>query len=91
MWSEETFEKLVARPPEQLMSRMKVDNAMLINVVARDEDAFPVLRRLLTDNHEARPTSAAWPGVRSGWHEAWCTPACSPGSTSSTSSGAATC
>jgi hypothetical protein len=31
---------------------MKVDNAMLINVVSREEDAFPVLRRLLTDNHE---------------------------------------
>ena len=54
VWSEETFEKLVARPPEQLTSRMKVDNAMLINVVAREEDAFPVLRRLLTDNHESR-------------------------------------
>ena len=32
---------------------MKVDNAMLINVVAREADAFPVLRRLLTDNHES--------------------------------------
>jgi superfamily II RNA helicase len=53
VWSEETFEKLVARPPEQLTSRMKVDNAMLINVVAREEDAFPVLRRLLMDNHES--------------------------------------
>jgi len=52
VWSEETFEKLVARPPEHLKSRMKVDNAMLINVVARDEDAFPVLRRLLMENHE---------------------------------------
>ncbi|MBO0847200.1 MAG: DUF3516 domain-containing protein, partial [Nocardioides sp.] len=53
VWSEETFEKLVARPPERLTSRMKVDNAMLINVVARREDAFPVVRRLLTDNHES--------------------------------------
>lgn len=53
VWSEETFEKLVARLPEQLVSRMKVDNAMLINVVAREEDAFPVLRRLLMDNHES--------------------------------------
>ncbi len=52
VWSEETFEKLVERPPEQLVSRMKVDNAMLINVIAREEDAFPVLRRLLMDNHE---------------------------------------
>ena len=30
---------------------MKVDNAMLVNVLSREEDAFPVLRRLLTDNH----------------------------------------
>jgi hypothetical protein len=53
VWSEETFDKLVARPPERLTSRMKVDNAMIINVVARAEDAVPVLRRLLTDNHES--------------------------------------
>ena len=33
---------------------MKVDNAMLVNVLAREEDAFPVLRRLLMDNHESR-------------------------------------
>ncbi|MET3962676.1 superfamily II RNA helicase [Marmoricola sp. OAE513] len=52
VWSEETFDKLVTRPPEQLVSRMKVDNAMLINVVTREEDAFPVMRRLLMDNHE---------------------------------------
>lgn len=55
VWSEETFEKLVARPPEQLVSRMKVDNAMLINVVSREEDAFPVMRRLVQDNHESLP------------------------------------
>ena len=33
---------------------MRVDNAMLVNVLSRPEDAFPVLRRLLTDNHEPR-------------------------------------
>jgi Domain of unknown function (DUF3516)/DEAD/DEAH box helicase/Helicase conserved C-terminal domain len=54
VWTEQTFDKLVAGRPEPLASRMKVDNAMLINVVAREEDAFPVLRRLLTDNHEQR-------------------------------------
>ncbi|GAB6987598.1 DEAD/DEAH box helicase [Nocardioides pyridinolyticus] len=52
VWSEQTFDKLVSGAPEPLVSRMKVDNAMLINVISRDEDAFPVLRRLLTDNHE---------------------------------------
>ena len=35
-------------------SRMKVDNAMLVNVVTREEDAFAVMRRLVTDNHEER-------------------------------------
>ena len=54
VWTEQTFDKLVAGAPEPLVSRMRVDNAMLINVLSREEDAFPVLRRLLTDNHEDR-------------------------------------
>ncbi len=52
VWSDQTFDKLVVGELEPLVSRMKVDNSMLINVLAREEDAFPVLRRLLTDNHE---------------------------------------
>jgi superfamily II RNA helicase len=52
VWTEQTFEKLVNGTPETLVSRMKVDNAMLINVVARETDAVPVMRRLLRDNHE---------------------------------------
>ncbi len=51
VWTEQTFDKLVAGVPEPLVSRMKVDNAMLVNVLSREEDAFPVLRRLLTENH----------------------------------------
>jgi hypothetical protein len=54
VWTEQTYDKLVAGVPEQLSSRMRVDNAMLINVLTREEDAFVVLRRLLTDNHEDR-------------------------------------
>ena len=54
VWTEQTYDKLVEGVPEPLVSRMKVDNAMLINVLAREEDAFPVLRRLLMDNHEDR-------------------------------------
>ncbi len=52
VWTEQTFDKLVSGDPEPLVSRMKVDNAMLVNVVSREEDAFAVMRRLLTDNHE---------------------------------------
>ena len=54
VWTEETFDKLVNGQPEALVSRMKVDNAMLVNVVARASDAFPVMRRLMWDNHEER-------------------------------------
>ncbi|WP_244927898.1 DEAD/DEAH box helicase [Nocardioides sp. W7] len=54
VWTEQTFDKLVAGAPEPLVSRMRVDNSMLLNVVAREEDAFPVLRRLLNDNHSER-------------------------------------
>jgi superfamily II RNA helicase len=54
VWTEQTFDKLVSGAPETLGSRMRVDNSMLINVVSREEDAFGVLRRLLTDNHEER-------------------------------------
>jgi len=54
VWNEATFARLVEGEPEPLQSRMKVDNAMILNVLAREEDAFVVLRRLLTDNHETR-------------------------------------
>ena len=54
VWTEQTFQKLVEGKPEPLKSQMKVDNAMLVNVVSRTEDAFPVMRRLMMDNHEDR-------------------------------------
>ncbi|MEQ6902145.1 DUF3516 domain-containing protein [Nocardioides sp. YIM 152588] len=56
VWTEATFTKLVEGRPERLKSQMKVDNAMLVNVASREEDAFAVMRRLLTDNHEDRRT-----------------------------------
>ena len=54
VWTEQTFDKLVLGVPERLTSRMKVDNAMLVNVISREEDAFAVMHRLVTDNHEDR-------------------------------------
>ncbi|WP_300683008.1 RNA helicase [Nocardioides sp.] len=54
VWTEKTFEKLVAGEPEALVSRMKVDHAMLLNVLSREEDAFAVMRHLLMGNHEPR-------------------------------------
>jgi superfamily II RNA helicase len=51
-WSEETFQKLLAAPPEPLVSRMRVSHSMVLNVLARQEEPFGAMRRLLRDNHE---------------------------------------
>jgi superfamily II RNA helicase len=51
-WGEDTFDRLVAAEPEPLASRMRVSHAMLLNVIARDGDAFASMRHLLQDNHE---------------------------------------
>jgi superfamily II RNA helicase len=51
-WGEDTFDRLVAAEPEALQSRMRVSHAMLLNVIARDGDAFASMRHLLQDNHE---------------------------------------
>jgi len=59
VWTKQTFDKLVAGAPEPLRSRMRVDNAMLVNVAAREEDAFVVMRRLLMDSNEDRRTQVA--------------------------------
>lgn len=56
VWSEPSFEKLVAAAPEPLQSRMRVDNAMIISVLDRPGSAVRHLSRLTRDNHE--PASA---------------------------------
>ncbi len=52
VWTEQTFDKLTTAEPEPLQSRMKVDNAMLLNVVARPGDAVAAMSRLMRDNDE---------------------------------------
>jgi len=54
-WSDKTFERLVAAPPEPLVSRFHVTNAMILDVLARPGNCFTAMRHLLEDNHEPRP------------------------------------
>lgn len=51
-WGRNTFERLVAAPPEPLGSRFHVSHAMVLNLVQRPGDAFAHARHLLTENHE---------------------------------------
>src|SRR5262249_3086231 len=54
VWTEQTYDKLVEGKPEPLASRMKVDNAMLINVLCREAEACGVIGGLRMDTHGAR-------------------------------------
>jgi len=51
-WTEETFERLRDAVPEPLVSKMRVDHAMILNVVNQPADPIEAMRALMEDNHE---------------------------------------
>jgi len=53
-WTEDTFNRIVAAPPEPLTSSFAVSHSMILNVLDRPGDGCRALRRLLTDNDEPR-------------------------------------
>ena len=52
VWTEQTFDKLVSASPESLQSRMRIDNAMILNLVARPGDPVAALSALIRHSHE---------------------------------------
>ncbi len=54
-WDEAVFNKLVASPPEPLVSQLQVNHATLLNVLDRPGDGCAALAQLVTDNDEPRP------------------------------------
>ncbi|GAA1339199.1 DEAD/DEAH box helicase [Arthrobacter roseus] len=55
-WSEKAFDRLVAGTPEPLSSSFSISHSMLLNLLERPGDPFAAVRRLLTNNHEPRPS-----------------------------------
>src|SRR4051812_37236542 len=51
-WTEETFERLRNAVPEALVSRMRVNHAVILNLINQRADPDEVMRALLEDNHE---------------------------------------
>jgi superfamily II RNA helicase len=58
-WSEETFRRLIERPPETLRSRFRITHGMLLQLLQRDEEVddpaarnFSSLRALIAACHE---------------------------------------
>ncbi|MGY4719857.1 DEAD/DEAH box helicase [Naumannella huperziae] len=50
-WTEETFTRLIAAPPEPLQPRLRMSHAMLVNLLARQGNPVAAAYRLITDNH----------------------------------------
>jgi superfamily II RNA helicase len=53
-WDRSTFERLVASPPEPLVSRFKVTHGMMLNVLARPGGGCMELARIVARSHERR-------------------------------------
>ena len=51
-WTEETFERLRHAPPDALVSRMRVNHAIILNVINQPADSLETMRALMEDNHE---------------------------------------
>jgi superfamily II RNA helicase len=69
-WDVKTFQRLMAAPPERLMSRFQVTHAMLLNVLSREGDGCAAMQRLIRDCHETprqkkEHTKRAWQLFRS--------------------------
>jgi len=54
-WDQAVFDKLVASPPEPLISQLRVNHATLLNVLDRPGDGCAGLTKLVMDNDEPRP------------------------------------
>ncbi|GAA1786390.1 DEAD/DEAH box helicase [Nostocoides veronense] len=52
-YTEATFDRLVAAPPEPLRSRMRVSHSMILNLLAQIEGQGEAMRIVLEDNHES--------------------------------------
>ncbi len=69
-WDVKTFQRLMAAPPERLVSRFQVTHAMLLNVLSREGDGCAAMQRLIRDCHDTprqkkEHTKRAWQLFRS--------------------------
>jgi hypothetical protein len=51
-WDKNTYIRLIAAPPERLVSRFAVTHAMLLNVLSRKGDGCAAMQKLIRDSHE---------------------------------------
>jgi len=59
-WDLNTFKRLMAAPPEPLVSRFQVTHGLLLNVLSRRGDGCRAMRQLVRDCHEPESAKAAY-------------------------------
>jgi len=58
-WDKNTFQRLIAAPPERLQSRFQVSHGMLLNVLSRPGDGCRAMQALIRRCHESPKAKAA--------------------------------
>ncbi len=65
LWNKETFEKLIEKPPEMLVSRFRLNHSMVMNLLQQDAEKndpdapnFGSLRKLVGRSHESETRKA---------------------------------
>jgi len=58
-WDENTFQRVLASPPEPLSSSFTVTHGMLLNVLGRATDGCAAMRQLIRDCHETETAKKA--------------------------------
>ncbi len=64
-WDKNTFNRLIASPPERLTSRFQVSHAMLLNVLSRKADGCRAMRDIIARSHESPKAKKAH--MKRGW------------------------
>src|SRR4029450_9008300 len=64
-WDLQTFKRLMAAPPERLLSRFEVSHGMLLNVLSRPGDGCRAMQALVRDSHESDRAKRAH--FKRGW------------------------
>jgi len=52
-WDKNTYARLIAAPPERLVSRFQVTHGMLLNVLSRPGDGCAAMQKLIRDGHDS--------------------------------------
>jgi superfamily II RNA helicase len=64
-WDKNTFLRLIAAPPERLVSKFQVTHAMLLNVLSRKSDGCAAMQKLVHDCHDSPKQKQSH--VKRGW------------------------